>query len=265
MKKLVLSLITLALPLLPSQASAACVEDLLYAFTAAQAEAICTGISEISFSGPALFANGTGAVPSIAFASDPDTGMYRSSSNVVAWSAGGTQRMSLSTAALNLFLPLNITGDIVGQQTNNIIRASSSDGADDDIMYLASGGAASHTRGGYISAFGNEVGGNGGNLNLIAGAASGADVTVAAPASNGTIPFQTNGFTTRMTLNSTGDLVMDATNGGFIRPKFTTGSALTCSTEGDIYGRGNAHCDGSVGNGSLCICDGSSWVTIVEW
>ena len=40
--------------------------------------------------------NGTALLPSVSFASDSDTGMYRSGANIVAFSAGGVQRMFLN-------------------------------------------------------------------------------------------------------------------------------------------------------------------------
>jgi hypothetical protein len=45
---------------------------------------------------------GSAAAPSIAFAGDPDTGMYASAADTLAWSVGGINAMRLTAAALNL-------------------------------------------------------------------------------------------------------------------------------------------------------------------
>jgi hypothetical protein len=48
------------------------------------------------------FADGTAAAPSVTFASDPNTGLYRAAADDLGFSAGGTGRMRLSTTKLNL-------------------------------------------------------------------------------------------------------------------------------------------------------------------
>lgn len=55
--------------------------------------------------------NGTVAAPAMAFASDPDTGIYRAGANKLGFSVGGVARASLSATALEVNVP--ITGTAV--------------------------------------------------------------------------------------------------------------------------------------------------------
>ncbi|MDO8985348.1 pyocin knob domain-containing protein [Cypionkella sp.] len=61
--------------------------------------------------GPGLFLDGTAAAPGVSFASDTDTGLFRSGANLLAFSAGGTRRALLSTTAFQIDVP--ITGTAV--------------------------------------------------------------------------------------------------------------------------------------------------------
>ena len=65
--------------------------------------------------GPGLFLDGTAAAPGVSFASDTDTGLFRSGANLLAFGTGGTQRALLSTTAFQINVP--ITGTAV-QSTN---------------------------------------------------------------------------------------------------------------------------------------------------
>lgn len=59
----------------------------------------------LPMTGALLAAAGTAAAPGIAFDSDPDTGIYRSSSDVVAFAAGGVGRASVSPTAITATVP----------------------------------------------------------------------------------------------------------------------------------------------------------------
>ena len=61
--------------------------------------------------------SGTAAAPSYAFAIDPDTGMYRSAANTLAWATAGVSRMTLSTGQLSLAVSLNTTALAIGGLT----------------------------------------------------------------------------------------------------------------------------------------------------
>lgn len=55
---------------------------------------------------PVLFADGSFSLPSIAFASDPDTGLYRVSSNVIGIVAGTQLGISVTSGQINLLKPV---------------------------------------------------------------------------------------------------------------------------------------------------------------
>lgn len=54
--------------------------------------------------------SGTAAAPVFSFNTDPDTGMYRASTNLLGLAAGGTLIMSLSTAGVSINAPVTIGG-----------------------------------------------------------------------------------------------------------------------------------------------------------
>lgn len=64
--------------------------------------------SQIAFAGDLNLSDGSAATPSLAFASDLDTGMYRITTNSMGLSTGGTLRVTLNTANLTSTLPLAI-------------------------------------------------------------------------------------------------------------------------------------------------------------
>ena len=61
--------------------------------------------------------NGTAALPSMAFANDPDTGLYWAGANTLGFSAGGTRRTLLSNTAMQVDVP--ITGTAVTQSATD--------------------------------------------------------------------------------------------------------------------------------------------------
>jgi len=81
---------------------------------------------------------------------------------------------------------------------------NTTDGADTGYIYLAGGAVAHGDRGAYINLFGNENA-NAGDINLISGSASGANVTLRNTSSNGNIIFYTGGATTALTIDSSQD------------------------------------------------------------
>ena len=59
------------------------------------------GVLALEFKAGALeFPNGTAALPSITFSSDPDTGLFRSAANILGFAANGAVEMLLSATAL---------------------------------------------------------------------------------------------------------------------------------------------------------------------
>lgn len=57
-------------------------------------------INSTTFTVPMLFGAGSAGAPPVAFALDPDTGMYRFGDNSIGWSTGGVNRAYLNSSAL---------------------------------------------------------------------------------------------------------------------------------------------------------------------
>lgn len=86
----------------------------------------------------AATANGSAAGPSYTFYSETTSGMFLSSAGVLGWSTVGGNRMALSAAALQLFVPMML------QQKTSMSVASGYDGLffkSDDYLYRQDSGA----------------------------------------------------------------------------------------------------------------------------
>ncbi len=75
---------------------------------------ITQAINEITggtqeFIGPVAAPNGTALLPAFTFASDPNTGIYRTAADSIGFTTGGTLRLTLSTTALTSTLPFSGT------------------------------------------------------------------------------------------------------------------------------------------------------------
>jgi hypothetical protein len=113
-------------------------------------------------------------------------------------------------------------GNIVFNKTTGQINQGTVDGTDNGSLFLCAGGAAASSRGAHILLYGNENGGLGGvainagesgDASLQAGSLSTAAVTLAAPATNGTIKFTCQSLL-RWSFSNTGHFTQDSTNGG---------------------------------------------------
>ena len=81
-------------------------------FVEALQVAAATGAVRLSVG--ALVPDGTAALPALRFAADPDTGLRRAGTNQIGFVAGGVQRASLGTTALQLDVPVTGTAVQVG-------------------------------------------------------------------------------------------------------------------------------------------------------
>jgi hypothetical protein len=122
-----------------------------------------------------------------------------------------------------------------------LITASTADADDDGVLELAGGGGASNSRGGYIDIYGNENA-QAGDVNVVAGSASGSRILLEAGATNGTVVATTNG-TTALTIESdqdlliTGDLYLaDGQNLGFTAASSANAACDTTCTTGCVAG-----------------------------
>jgi hypothetical protein len=118
--------------------------------------------------------------------------------------------------------------------TDNLISTGTSDTTDNKSLTIAGGGAGSSTRGAYVGAYGNEHATLGGDLYLVAGNATGAELRINAPNATGFISAYTNG-SERLRIDSSGNvgistsspdssalLDVSSTTKGLLIPRMTT-------------------------------------------
>ena len=103
--------------------------------------------AKLDVAGVIFAGNGDKANPSYSFASDPDTGMFRDSANVLTFGVGADRRMSISTTAITTALPVGInttgvTSGIALQVQGNVLFGSSGTGD----FYLGNYATANHFR-----------------------------------------------------------------------------------------------------------------------
>ena len=122
-------------------------------------------------------------------------------------------------------------GDLVGQQAINNIITSTSDGADNAYLALSGGGGIGSARGPNLFLYGNEVASIGGNLQLRAGV--GGDIITQHGDASSETQFRNNAFQTMLKINNSGNLVMDATNGGYFVGTYADAVTATGSAIGD--------------------------------
>jgi len=82
------------------------------------------------FGGPVRFTNGTVALPSMAFGSDTDTGLYLSTTNQVSVASGGVQFVQVGATDVRVFKPFLVVQDVAGSDAsvrflNSNVAASS--------------------------------------------------------------------------------------------------------------------------------------------
>lgn len=151
---------------------------------------------------------------------------------------------------------------------NFLLGADTSDGADSQTISIAGGGAASITRGGYLTVYGNEHA-SGGAIDLVAGDTGNAHITLNANSTAGTLIFKTQN-TSRWTINasSQGYLVGNQTANGLVSSATTGaiqiagGTTLATSSGGLISVYGSTHATNS-GQANISAGTGSgSTVTI---
>lgn len=129
-----------------------------------------------------LGADGSAAAPGLGFSGDTDNGLYRIGADNLGLTIGGTKRWDFAAAGSTLTGTLTVSGAVTLQSTLAVtgvstltgdviagtIRRGTSDGADDSFLLLASGGAATSDRGGYLASYGNEHA-NMGRIHLVSG------------------------------------------------------------------------------------------------
>jgi hypothetical protein len=185
------------------------------------------------------------ASPTYSFSGDTDTGMYQAGANQIGLATGGVARWYINSAGD--FIQDGATGrDIVFALTNSLVRQNTTDGADNKSLAIVGGGAEGQSRGSSILTYGNEFGSSVGGAIILRGGA----VT-----NESQIYFQNMGLT-RFTINTSGEIIQDATNGGNI----VLTRAGTAVRQGAITGISAA---GSVQADATLLTQVYTWVTTV--
>lgn len=132
-------------------------------------------------------------------------------------------------------------GPIVFAVTDGVIRSNTSNGTDNKSVSIGGGGDISGSRGAYVQMFGNEYAAIGGDIYISAGNAVGGSVFIGFTESTGLIELQNASAATIWSLNNSGDLNQNATNGGnlvfnrankAVIDKITTGISAAGATQG---------------------------------
>lgn len=92
--------------------------------------ALDAAFTDPAFSGQTRIANGTQSAPSLAFASDLDTGIYYQNTNSIGFTAGGTRRAFLSSTAMQVDVPI----------TGTAVTSSNDDDTPGRLMKTGDGG-----------------------------------------------------------------------------------------------------------------------------
>lgn len=101
-------------------------------------------------SGQILNANGTAALPSYSFAVDPDTGMFRVAADVIGVSTGGTTRLTVSSAGLDVTGDITSTGAVRTAAGSAAAPSHSFTAATDTGMFLSGGALAFSSTGTHV-------------------------------------------------------------------------------------------------------------------
>ena len=78
-----------------------------------------------TFTGPVLFPNGTGTAPSLAFASDTDTGIYLAASDILNINCGGATSAQFTTNALRFASGWALSNNGSGNEYIKFVETSS--------------------------------------------------------------------------------------------------------------------------------------------
>jgi len=133
-----------------------------------------------------------------------------------------------SLTAANAILNAHVDNRNIGRRStfapggSHAFGASTADGADNEALYLTGGGATTtnpETRGGVIIISGNENG-LAGRVDIQSGNIAGANINILTRNASGIVTFGTNAIT-RASVDASGNLFTDPTNGGYIGVKTT--------------------------------------------
>lgn len=95
------------------------------------------------------FADGTGALPSAYFTNDTDTGMWRPGTDTIGWSTGGSERMRLTSQALQI----GTTSSLLGTARVDILHNHSLTGVNTAGLSIVNRNNGGSTNGNQFGAF----------------------------------------------------------------------------------------------------------------
>lgn len=147
--------------------------------------------------GSTVLSDGTAAAPAVAFASDPDTGIYRSSANVLGLATNGLARWTIDASG-NQNQDATNGGNLVFNKVNSAIRGGYDGSAVNSMVQIWGGNAGAVAQGAIIQ---------------VGSAASTNKSVRLIPATGGTIQIANTSDALTWSFNQ-GALESDATNGG---------------------------------------------------
>lgn len=133
---------------------------------------------------------GTAALPTYSFSSDPDTGIWSVSANVVAISTNGVERWRIGSTGSLLNTPNSVNG---------FVGISSANGSDSKALLLYAGSGDGVARSAGVEIYGNQHSGAAGDLALVAG--------TTAEAADAEIQFFTGVGTEQINIDGNGDMI----------------------------------------------------------
>jgi hypothetical protein len=125
--------------------------------------------------------------------------------------SGNMQFVTYNGSSWGSRVSITNTGNLLFSNTDTVIGSNTSDGSDNQALYLCGGGNQTAARGANLRLHGNEDS-PAGDAMLFSGSAAGSDILLSAYSSTSTIQFATNSGSERMRIDSSGNLLVGTTS-----------------------------------------------------